>query len=47
MRRRSGREGRDRKSQNPLGVQKICVRATGEKKKKSPHPRTESKGKAI
>ena len=46
MRRRSGREGRDRKSQIPLGVQKICVRATGEKKK-SPHPRTESKGKAI
>ena len=33
MRRRSGREGRDRKSQIPLGVQKICVRATGEKKK--------------
>jgi len=45
MRRRSGREGRNGKSQNLLGIQKICVKATGGKN--SPHPRTESKGKAI
>ena len=44
-RRRSESEGREGKSQNLLGIQKICVKAPG--KKNSPHPRTESKGKAM